>query len=143
MKKIRKKGLYIILFDNGIKFGISDNFKKRLLFYKNPWCRSIEKVYFLSCFYPRILETRIKERFSTYIKGKSTEFINDKNIIEKIIEYAWLKKESRPLSMRLKNSNRYYTNFYEYKDNKFVLLKKSELYYKNNPIYIQQEVNKL
>lgn len=70
------KGIYIIKFDNGIKFGISDNCYERIKVYQSPWCRPIELAIAIEVAYPRIVEELIKKRFKTnLVTSKSVEFV--------------------------------------------------------------------
>lgn len=70
-----KKGLYIIEFDNGIKFGITSNIDRRKIAYLSPWDREIKQSKFFSCDKPEEIESELKRHFKNKTKKGSTEFV--------------------------------------------------------------------
>lgn len=72
-KKI--KGLYLVEFEHGIKFGISSDIETRLKHYKNPWDRKVLNVYIYEHAYNKQIERRLRDEFRSNLKGPSIEFV--------------------------------------------------------------------
>ena len=53
MKKL--KGVYVVVFENGVKIGHSNDIKKRIVEYKKPWCYSIETIYYIKTQYNKYI----------------------------------------------------------------------------------------
>ena len=81
---------YLLLFNDGMKFGVTSNLKTRIRHYTSPWCKDIKAIYTI---YGRnlkqlssLVETNMKKY---YVKNKihSLEYINniDFDIIRLII----------------------------------------------------------
>lgn len=72
----RKSGLYIIEFDNGIKFGISKNIHSRFYSqYNKPWVREFKQVKVFAHNKPEQIELQLKRYFKHSIKEGSSEFL--------------------------------------------------------------------
>lgn len=73
--KLQKDYFYLIEFENGIKFGVTDNFKVRLRSYSSPWCKKIMSKVSIKILYATDMETVFKKRYKNFIKNNSTEYI--------------------------------------------------------------------
>jgi len=94
MKKL--KGIYIVQFENGIKFGISNDMQNRVLTYKQPWCRPTKEIIGLECQYPKLVEQKVIEYFSDFAINPSREFLINvdlNNLKEYILCARFSKKE--------------------------------------------------
>lgn len=80
-KNRRRRGFYVLEFDNGIKVGVSDNFDERLKTYRSPWIRDIISSYFLEtgdCYH---IERQMTKFFKKNITtNHSYEFISGVNV---------------------------------------------------------------
>lgn len=71
-------GFYILIFDNGLKFGKSINIKRRMKYYEKPWSANcIERWFsYMDSRLARDLEVAIQREYSLSYGGKgSSEFI--------------------------------------------------------------------
>lgn len=102
---------YMIKFkDNGIKIGITKNFRIRYRSYKKPWCTQIEEILILSgnniIQYLKDIEIEFKKKYCIY-KGSSREYI-DTRFSPLVFRNYLLKQFAYFLS---KNLNRNYLKF--------------------------------
>lgn len=74
MKK-KLNGIYVIVFETGIKFGMSEDINNRYCSYLSPWCQPIKEAYCIECQNPKYVESLIKQKFSENITARSYEFI--------------------------------------------------------------------
>lgn len=93
MKKYR--GVYLVEFQDGIKFGMSDDILKRIDSYCYPWNQRIGRVLFVECNYPRKLEQKLKNAFKNNITGRSPEYCYKIDLNDLLI-YICNHKNTRP-----------------------------------------------
>ena len=81
---------YIIQFDNGVKVGMSTNFKSRMRSYLSPWCREVEAVYIVRSDEMDKVEAHVKDCFSKFKIGRSKEYLDISHLkIKNEIEVAF------------------------------------------------------
>lgn len=68
-------GIYFIVFDNGIKLGMSNDILTRIKTYANPWNNQILSVYVFECKFNRLVESRFKLWFKGNSGNASGEFL--------------------------------------------------------------------
>lgn len=78
----KTKGIYLVEFNlhngkRGIKVGISDDCPRRMHSYRSPWCRTIIRIEYLPCQYPRLVERICINKFKEYSTERSEEFFKD------------------------------------------------------------------
>lgn len=78
------KCVYLVLFDNGIKIGMTSNLKNRIQTYKQAWCRPIKEIWYMESQYPRIVEESLLKHFKKNRINKHSEFIINISIEEAI-----------------------------------------------------------
>jgi hypothetical protein len=89
IKNKKLKGLYFLLFSNGVKVGMSHNIRKRLLAYSAPWCRPIQEVWILECLDPKMVERQVLQRYQHKIgRNGSLEFIEGVDLTDILITAA-------------------------------------------------------
>lgn len=88
--------VYLIEFDNGIKFGMSKGLKgtARVDSYKSPWCRQIKNEVIIHCLHPGRIERKLQAKFRRYIKTRSSEFLIgiDFDVVRDYLENVLLKQ---------------------------------------------------
>jgi hypothetical protein len=74
---MKKEIIYLIKFDNGIKFGRTKDPTSRLQTYFKPWCRPVIELYTIETCNSMYIEKYLKDVYSDNIKEKSYEFITN------------------------------------------------------------------
>ena len=89
------KGVYVVVFENGVKIGHSNDIKKRIVEYKKPWCYSIETIYYIETQYNKYIEAQIKKMENVFTIENSTEFADIKHL-QHILKELKLIRNWRP-----------------------------------------------
>lgn len=71
----RKQFFYILEFENGIKFGRSQDTKHRFLTYTSPWCFPILRKQVYYCPVPDLVEMIFQKHFKSYLTTTSREYL--------------------------------------------------------------------
>ncbi len=76
----RLQYFYLVVFENGVKFGRTVSTKSRFANYDRPWCLPIIKTYIYDCPYADKAELLLRRKYRHRIKTLSSEFITGSNI---------------------------------------------------------------
>ena len=75
LESSRKAGVYIVAFQDGLKVGKAANLKRRLAFYKKPWCKPVVAIKCYATVNPHILERMVLEHFQHRRLTRVSEFL--------------------------------------------------------------------
>ena len=87
--------VYLLKFENGLKFGFAGNIDSKIKSYYEPWNRHILKGAILKCQYPKMVVAQIQKKYAILLKYKCQEFLPNYDYLN-LKDYILSIKTTRP-----------------------------------------------